>query len=400
MFRIPVGDFRIGEAERKAVNDVLDSGRISESKKVLEFEKKWAEFIGTKHAVAVNSGTSALMLGLSAAKHAGLVGKNDKVITAPLTYTATSNAIVHSGLEPVYADIDPVTFGIQTASVKELLEQSGEEYGAMLPVHLLGYPCDITGLIALCRKHNLAFFEDSAQAHGSLYDGKKTGSFGAFGAFSFYIAHNIQAGELGAVTTNDPELYRLMKKLKANGRACDCEICTRNSGYCKQLASYKGEQDFDPRFTHDMIGYNFKTMEFPAAFALVQMQKAEAIIKRRQEIVRTLNLRLAEFSDRLQLPKHSEEVSYLTYPLVIKQNSGIPRKWFRKELEKKGVETRPIFGCIPTQQPAYSHLKAKYEGKLPNADYVGANGFYIGCHQYLSDEDIDYIAGCFGEILH
>lgn len=401
MLKIHVGDFRLGDAEKKAVIGVLDSGKISEDKNVMNFEKKWAEFIGTKYAVAANSGTSALILGLSAAKYAGMIKEHSKVITSPLTYTATSNAIVLSNLEPVYADIDLITFGIKADSVKELLEQNDSgEYSAMLPVHLLGYPCDINGLLSLCKKYNLSFFEDSAQAHGSMYNGGKTGSFGNFGAFSFYIAHNIQAGELGAVTTNDRNLYALMKKLKANGRACDCEICTRDSGYCKQLSSYKGEQDFDPRFTHDLIGYNFKTMEFPAALALVQMQNVAQIIKKRQQNVKALNTKLSEFSDRIQLPKYSEDVSYLTYPLVIKQDSGIQRKVIRRELEKRGVETRPIFGCIPTQQPAYAHLKAKYEGKLPNAEYIGANGFYIGCHQYLSDEDIDFIADCFREILH
>lgn len=401
MLKIQVGDFRLGDAEKRAVMDVLDSGKISESKNVLNFEKKWAEFIGTKYAVAANSGTSALILGLLAAKHAGMIKEHSKIITSPVTYIATSNSIVLSNLEPVYADIDPVTFELKTDSVKELLEQDeGKECSAMLPVHLLGYPCDINGLLSLCKMHNLSFFEDSAQAHGSVYNGRKTGSFGEFGAFSFYIAHNIQAGEFGAVTTNDKSLYTLMKKLKANGRACDCEVCTRAGGYCKQLSSYKGAQDFDPRFTHDMIGYNFKTMEFPAALALVQMQKADYIIQKRQQNVKALNAQLSEFSDRLQLPKYSEDVSYLTYPLVIKPDSGIQRKLIRQELEKRGIETRPIFGCIPTQQPAYAHLKAKYEGKLPNAEYVGNNGFYIGCHQYLSNEDIDYIAQCFKEILN
>ncbi|MDI6737845.1 MAG: DegT/DnrJ/EryC1/StrS family aminotransferase [Nanoarchaeota archaeon] len=400
MLKVRVGDFVIGERERAAINAVLDSGRLSEGRNVLEFEKKWAGFIGTKYALAVNSGTSALILALAAANQKGYLKNNAKIITTPLTYIATTNAIVSANMQPVYADINPVTFDIDPDSVRKLLEESKEgEYSALLPVHLMGYPCNMDSLTKLCKEHNILLFEDSAQAHGTLYHGKRTGSFGIFGAFSFYIAHNIQAGELGAITTDDYEFYKVMKKMKANGRACDCEICTRSSGFCKQLANYDGEYDFDPRFSHDMFGYNFKTMEFPAALALAQMETINDILRKRRENVMALNRALSQFSGILQLPKFQEDISYLAYPLVIKQNSGFTRKHIRQELEKRGIETRPLFGCIPTQQQAYAHLKKEYEGKLPNAEYIGANGFYIGCHQYISPEDIDYIAKCFEEIL-
>lgn len=400
MLKIRVGDFVIGEKERAAINAILDSGRLSEGRNVFEFERKWAGFIGTKYALAVNSGTSALILALTAARHNGHLKSGAKVITTPLTYIATTNAIAAANMQPVYADINPETFCIDHNSVKALLEESKEgEFSALLPVHLMGYPCNMDALTKLCKKHNIPLFEDSAQAHGTFYNGKCTGSFGLFGAFSFYIAHNIQAGELGAITTDDYELYRVMKKMKANGRACDCEICTRSSGFCKQLADYKGEYDFDPRFSHDMFGYNFKTTEFPAALALAQMEVIDDILRKRRENVKALNRALSGFSGALQLPKLQEDVSYLAYPLVIKKDSGLSRKHIRQALEKRGIETRPLFGCIPTQHLAYAHLKKEYEGKLPNAEYIGANGFYIGCHQYLKDEDISYIAECFNEIL-
>ena len=399
--RVSVGDFRIGDKEKAAVMDILNTGRISEGRKVWAFEQKWAEFIGTKYAVAVNSGTSALIVALLAARHMGLLKKGSKIITTPTTYIATTNAIVHAGLEPVFVDIDSITFGIDLNKVKELLENSKPgEYAAILPVHLLGYPCDMDAVSKLCKEHNLHLFEDAAEAHGTLYKGKRVGSFGVFGAFSFYIAHNIQAGELGAVTTNDKELYRLMKKLKANGRVCDCDICTRHTGYCKYAAQNLNlEEDYDPRFLHDLQGYNFKTMEFPAALALAQIDSAENIIKKRQENVLYLNNKLAKFSDFLQLPVYSDKVSYLTYPIVLKPACKIIRKTFRQELEKRGVETRSMFASIPTQQPAYSYLKTEYEGKLSNAEYVGKKAFYIGCHQYLTEEDLDYVVKCFEEIF-
>jgi CDP-6-deoxy-D-xylo-4-hexulose-3-dehydrase len=155
------------------------------------------------------------------------------------------------------------------------------------------------------------------------------------------------------------------------------------------------ENDFDPRFTHDIIGFNFKTMEFQAALGLTQLKKIDWIIKRRRENVKFLNEELAKFSGVIQLPKYNENVSYMAYPIVIKNPKKTSRKKIRMELERRGIETRPLFSCIPTQQPAYRYLKDKYKGKLPIAEFVGSNGFYIGCHQYLTQEDLDCVVKAF-----
>lgn len=394
MIKVRVGDFRIGEEEKKAINDVLNSGRISEGEKVREFEKEWADFIGTKYAIAVSSGSSALIAGLTALKYYKKLGINKctKVITTPITYVATTNAIVLSGFEPVFVDIDRKTFGITPETIRAHLEQTKNvsEYSLILPVHLMGYSCDMDKINKIACGYGLQTFEDSAQAHGTIYKGKKTGSLSLLSIFSFYIAHNIQAGEMGCITTDNKELMQLIRKVKANGRVCDCPVCRRSEGKCPRLLSYKDEDDFDPRFTHDLIGYNFKTMEFQAALALTQLKRVDWITKTRNENVKYLNKGLKEFSDVLQLPKYSKDVSYLAYPLVIRNPEIISRRKLRYELEKKGVETRPLFGCIPTQQPAYSYLKKQYEGKLPNAEYIGRNAFYIGCHQYLDREDLDF----------
>lgn len=140
-------------------------------------------------------------------------------------------------------------------------------------------------------------------------------------------------------------------------------------------------------------------MEFQAALGLAQLKKIGEIIRKRQENIMYLNKGLEEFSSILQLPLYNCEVSYLAFPIVIKKPELIARKELRYKLEKKGIETRPIFGCIPTQQPAYSHLKPLYKNRLPNAEFIGANGFYIGCHQYLNREDLDYIISIFREII-
>jgi len=400
MKRVYVGDFHLGADEKRAVMDVLDQGRISEGRKTREFERLWAEYIGTKYAVALSSGTAAAIVGFSALAHLKkLSTKQRKVITSPITYISTANALVVADYEPVFVDINPKTFGITAENVERHMSsvQDPENYVAVKPVHLMGYPVDIDGLRKVCDKYKLVLVEDSAQAHGSIYKGRKTGSFGLFSIFSFYIAHNIQAGEMGALNTDDIELYKLVKKLKANGRMCSCVVCTRHEGKCPHRSL--DDQDHDPRFTHDMIGYNFKTMEFQTALGISQLKKADDIFQKRQHNVQYLNEKLKKYESLLQLPVFDKNVSYLAYPVLIKNNKGWTRKKLRHLLEQNGVENRPLFGCIPTQQPAYGYLKEQYTGKLPNAEYVGNNGFYIGCHQYLTTEDLDYVVSVFNKVM-
>ena len=402
--KISIGEFRATADEKKVICEILDSGRISEGKYTKEFENKWAEYIGTKYACAVSSGTSALIVGLSSLKYSEEynVKQNTKVITTPLTYIATSNAIVTSGFEPIYVDIDIDTFCITAENINAYMEQVNDstEYSIILPVHLMGYPCDMDRINKIAKKYNLIIFEDSAQAHGTSYNGKKTGALSTLSCFSFYIAHNIHAGELGAINTNDLQLIKLIRKIKANERVCDCFICTRHTSGCQKLKTYSGEDDFDPRYFHEHIGYNFKTMEFPAAIATPQIENIEHIKKKRAENVKYLNDSLEEFSDILQLPMYNKDVSYMAYPIVIKDANHIKRKKLRLELEKNGVETRPLFGCIPAQQSAYSNIKHRFLGKLPVAEYVGSNGFYIGCHQFLTQEHLDYICVTFRRVLN
>jgi CDP-6-deoxy-D-xylo-4-hexulose-3-dehydrase len=399
MKKISVGCLEIGEEEKGLINQVLDSGRISEGQKTHEFEQRWSEYIGTKYCVAVSSGTGALITALTALKYLHKLEQRPKVITSPLTYISVANAIVLCGFEPVFVDIDRHSFCITPEAIEQHLEEDASGYSIILPVDLMGYSLEMDQIKRIAKKFNLFVLEDAAEAHGTTYRGKRCGANADAGIFSFYIAHNVQAGEMGAITTNNHDIYRLAKKIKANGRICECEICTRQNGHCPVLGAYQGDDDFDPRFLHDLVGYNFKTMEFQSAIALTQLAKIEQIIKKRRENVQALNNGLKEFSSILQLPIYDEQVSYLAYPIVINKPEVVLRKILRQELEKKGIETRVLFGCIPTQQPAYAHLKDLYKDKLTQAEYVGRNGFYIGCHQYIGQEEIDYIISCFKEII-
>ena len=398
---IRTGDFEFSKEEEQAINRVVKSNRVTEHNETREFEKGWAKVIGTKYAVAVNSGTSALIAGLYALKHLAHDDKRKKVITSPVTYIATSNAIRVSGLEPLYGDIEKDTFALKPSGIEKILEeQNPKEFLGILPVHLMGYPCDMDEINRIAKKHNLFVFEDASQAHGSKYKGETLGSLGDLSSFSFYVAHNIQCGELGIVNTNNIKIKNLLRQIKSNGRLCYCDVCTRMEGKCPEIIKNTkrgGDEDFDPRFTHNILGFNFRANEFATALGNVKLKEIVEINDKRRENVGYLNNGLRKHSNILQLPKYCDDVSYLGYPMIIKKGK---RSKIKQELEKKGIETRSLFGCIPTQQPSFLDLKKEYEGKLPNAEYVGKNGFYIGVHQFLKQDDLDYIIKSFDEVMN
>lgn len=361
---IRIGDYQTTQEDEEIVLKILKSNQLSEGKYVREFEEKWADFCGTKYAVLTNSGTSALIAALEILKD---LCSTRKILTTPLTFIATINAIILAGFEPIFSDVNKETF---------VIEPVYNPYQIFLPVHLYGYPVNMNGF-----QYNY-MIEDAAEAHGTLYKGKKAGSIGLMGVFSFYIAHNIQVGDMGAIVTNSQQIYKDLKSVKAHGRLCGCPICKRNIGKCP----YK-DADFDPRFTHTKIAYNFKTTEIQAALGLNQLKRADEIIKKRQENVKYLNEGLVGIKE-LQLPIYDDTISYLAYPVIIKDES-INRNQFLNRLTAAGVENRPLFSCVPTQQPAYAKFKSLWEGKLPNAEWLGNRGFHIGCHQYLTKEELD-----------
>jgi len=378
--KVYVGDFKIGEEEKRAVMETLDAERISEGKKVEEFESKWSDYVGTKYCTLTNTGTSALMAGLTAVRYKENIPENSKVITSPLTYIATANAVVTSKLDPVFVDVDKKTFSITPENLETYLESqdSTDNISIVMPVHLMGYACDMEKINKIAKKFDLLVMEDSCQAHGTKMGEKRAGNNSLMSFFSFHVAHNIQVGEMGCVNTNDLEIDALVRKIKANGRR---------------------SEKLDDRFFHDLIGYNFKTVEPLAAIGVVQLKKADEIFNKRSENVKYLNEQLEGIKDIIELPLFSEDVSYLAYPLIVKKPEAISRNKLIHELDSLGVESRPLFGSIPTQQPAYDYMKEKYAGKLPNSDYLGANGLYVGCHQYLEQEDLDHIVKSMKKIL-
>jgi CDP-6-deoxy-D-xylo-4-hexulose-3-dehydrase len=376
--KISIGDFQLQQAERDAIQRVTDSGRISEWREVKAFEEEFADWVGTKYCVALSSGTAALIVGLKTLEYLGMVPAGAAVLIPALTFIANANAVKLCGMEPLFADIDEYTYTMNADYV------TFNDADIVLPVHLFGFGADMSAINkAMCWNAKGVLCEDACEAHGTLISGDKAGSLATWGAFSFYIAHTIQAGEFGALVTDNADIARVARQVKAHGRMCSCKVCTRNTTGCHRLA------DGDPRFMAQFIGYNFKAMEWSAALARVQLRKADANIAKRKANAETLHGLLISGQDKLKLPFFRDTDVPMVFPMVLKEGN---RDELLVRLEAAAVEARPAFGCIPLQQPVYVAYREQYTGMLPIAEWVGKQGFYVGCHQYLTGEQLKRMA--------
>ena len=212
MVQIPVARPAIGQDEISAVTAVLESGMLAAGERVLEFEKKFADYCGTTHAVAVNNGTAALHAALLAAD----IGPGDEVIVPSFSFIATATAVSMTGAKPVFVDVNEQTFGIDPAQIEGSVTPKTK---AVIGVHLFGQPFDVPGIQQVCDLHNLKLIEDAAQAQGAMYNGEKTGGFGQFGCFSFYATKNMTTGEGGMVTTSDKAYNERLRLLINHGQS-------------------------------------------------------------------------------------------------------------------------------------------------------------------------------------
>ncbi len=394
--RITVGTVAVGEGGKRRVMDALARGRISGGRFVQEFEEKFAAYHGLKHGIAVSTGTDADAVAVATLLERG-AERGDEVVVPALTFISAANAVLHAGLVPRFADINADSYNLEPRAVEAAITP---RVRAIMAVHNFGRPAAMGELEDVAARHGLTLVEDAAEAHGARYRGKLVGTFGAMAAYSFYVAHILTTGEGGMIITDDDELARLCRSLRAHGRACDCKVCVLNvdSSYCP--LRYKYGEDTDIRFHFERIGFSSKMNELEAALGVEQVERMDDIVHARRERLDYFNRHLARHEEFLKLfrPGPGEEISPLCYPLVVKREAPFERFELTKYLEQRGVETRPAFGCIPTQQPAYKWMGHR-EGEFPGAEYVGARGFYIGCHQNITDEDAAYVVATFDEFM-
>lgn len=348
---IPISKPYIGAEEKAAVLEVLDSGILCQGARTRRFEECFARHCGVQHAVAVSSGTAALYLALLA--HG--IGPGDEVITTPFTFIATVNAILFTGANPVFVDIEPETFNLDPDLVTEAITP---HTAALLPVHLYGHMCDISRLQAIAQAHGLALIEDACQAIDATYCGRCAGSFGT-GAFSFYATKNLAVGEGGMITTDDGAI------------ADKCRLL-RNHGMRR-------------RYYHELAAHNFRMTEMSAAIGLVQLARIQALTADRRANAAYLNRHLTS----VMTPTEKPGWRHVWHQYTVRFDDEQARDTAAEELAARGVGTG-IYYPVPAHKQHY--LAERYgEITLPMAENMAARVLSLPVHPQLGPEDLEII---------
>ena len=374
---VKVAEPYVGEEEVKAVAEVILSGRYVQGPKVKEFEEKFAQYIGVKHAVATNSGTAALHIALAAAG----VGPGDEVIVPALTFFATVEAVLHQNAVPIFADIDPETCNIDPDDIRKRMTDKTK---AIIPVHLYGQPADMDPIMEIAEDHDLIVIEDCAQAHGAEYKGRKVGSIGHIGCWSFYATKNMTTGEGGMITTNDDEIAEKARLIRNHGMIS--------------------------RDDHMVLGYNYRMSEIQAAFGLVQLSRLDKLneIRIRNSMYLMENLKDVEWLRPTKILPYVKHVFFWAPFRVLEDKLGMSTKELVALLRERGVEVRhryyaPLYkqivllkkatyphGC-PFSCPFYGREIDYSKVYLPGAEQVAGKMIGLPNHPKLTKEDLDYV---------
>jgi dTDP-4-amino-4,6-dideoxygalactose transaminase len=359
---IPIANPFISEAARGAVDEVLQSGMIADGEEVRKFENEFADYIGTEHAVATSSGTTALHAMLEAAG----IGEGDVVLTTPFSFVASANAIIHAGAEVTFADVRQETFNLDPDAVRDVLDERND-VTALLPVHLYGFPADMREFRLIAREYDLQLFEDAAQAHGATYDGEMVGSLGDAGAFSFYPTKNMTTAEGGMITTDDDELAERARRLVDHGRS--------------------------DRYEHVDIGYNYRMTNVTAAIGREQLDRLSGWIERRRENARGLTDRLGDHSD-IQTPSCSADRSHAYHQYTIRV---LERESVIDTLESHNIGYGIYYPRTIPEQPAYAD---QTDLDVPIARSLSDRVLSLPIHPSIEAADLDAIADAVSNGIH
>jgi CDP-6-deoxy-D-xylo-4-hexulose-3-dehydrase len=389
--RIPLSVPTFGWEEVWEALESLLSTQVTMGNKVRQFETMFAEYIGVKHSVMVNSGSSANLLALSVLTNpllAGHLQPGDEVVTPAVTWATTVFPILNVGLVPVLVDVDLNSFDLIPEEVEKAITPRTR---AVLLVHLLGNPCDMDKVMTIARRHNLIVIEDGCEAHGAEYDGRKVGSFGDIATFSFFFSHHITTIEGGMLLTNNDEYAELARALRVFGWTRDLQA---------KDAITQQHPEVDPRFLFVNIGYNLRPTEIQGAFGIHQMGKLEGYIEVRRENARYWGEKLGALAHLLvhreaQATRHV----WFGYPIMVQPNAPFSRKELAGYLEARGVETRPIMAGNIDEQPAMRLVRYRKVGDLPNSRLIHRNAFFFGNHHGIGQEERAAIVGYVAEFM-
>ncbi len=418
---IPPSGKLLGEEELMNMIDAsldmwLTAGRFNR-----EFESRFAKYLGVKYALSTNSGSSANLLALSALTSHKLgerrLKKGDEVISVASGFPTTINPIIQNGLVPVFIDCEIGTYNIDADKIENAVTPKTK---AVFLAHTLGNSYDLDKIMQIAQKYNLWVIEDSCDALGGEYKGKKIGTIGHIGTFSFYPAHHLTMGEGGAVVTNDAELYKIIMSFRDWGRDCCCP--PGKDGVCGKRFSQKlGNLPFgyDHKYTYSHIGYNLKITDWQASLGCSQIEKLDSFLERRSRNAHMLNEKLSDLTSFLILPEVKEGVkpSWFGYLISVKPDAPFTKQEMVEFLEKNGVGTRQLFAGNILRQPCFvdddiqlrinnsevissKDLTEEHYKQLPNTDYIMNNTFWVGTFPALGDEEIDRISGTIKEFIN
>lgn len=356
--KIPIAKPEIGIEEMEAVKEVLESGMLVQGKKVKEFEDKFAEYIGVKHAIAVSNGTVALDVALKALN----IGPGDEVITSAFSFVASGNCILFQNAKPVFADIDPKTFNIDASDVAEKITSKTK---AIIPIHIFGQPARMDPLKEIANDKGIALVEDAAQAHGAEYKGQKAGSIGTLGCFSFYATKNMMTGEGGIITTNDQKLADMMRLIRSHG-----EI---------------------KKYTHTVLGYNYRMTNLNGAIGVVQLKKLDKFNQKRIENAKLLSKGINGING-LTAPYVDSNVKHVFHQYVIRLETeySMNRDEFSSYLSERGVGVAVHYPIPIYKQPLYQKLGYS-QTKCPNTEDACMKVLSLPVHPGVDIKDIQHI---------
>lgn len=385
------------EAEIEASVDACLDFWITMGKNGREFERQLAKTVGTRYALACNSGSSANLLAVSALTSPLLEGSQlipgDEVITVACGFPTTVNPIVQNGLIPVFLDVTLETANIDVSRLEDALS---ERTKAVMIAHTLGNPWDVKAITEFCAAHHLFLIEDNCDALDSTYEGRKTGTFGHISTSSFFPAHHITTGEGGAVYTSNPTLLVALREMRDWGRSCACSPGQENAcgkRFCQPRKNLGGLPDgFDHKYVYSSIGYNLKMTEFQAAIGLEQLKKLPQFTEARKRNFAKLDAAMQPFGSVLHLPQATpgSDPSWFAYLMGVRDSAPFTRYEFIQYLEDRGVQTRTLFAGNLTRQPAYQGVNYRIVGDLRNTDKIMNDFFFVGVYPGMTDAHMDY----------
>jgi len=397
---VPVSGKVIGARELQLMVDASLDGWLTTGRFNALFEARLAQFLGAKHVLTVNSGSSANLVAFSALTSPRLgdraIKPGDEVIGVAAGFPTTINPILQFGAVPVFVDVELATHNIDASLIEAAITPRTR---AIMLAHSLGNPFNLDVVTALCKKYNLWLVEDCCDALGATYNGRMVGSFGDIATLSFYPAHHITMGEGGAVFTNNDELKLIAESFRDWGRDCYCppgKDNTCNKRFCWTKKDLGGDlpDGYDHKYTYSHLGYNLKITDMQAACALAQLERLEEFIAKRRANFAYLKQRLQSCAELLHLPEATpgSDPSWFGFPLILKDSAGVERTDLINYLEQNKIGTRLLFAGNITKQPYMSGRNFRISGSLASTDVVMNQTFWLGTFPGLGEPQLDYIA--------